>query len=45
LAIKRLLKTDVMSFAVPYALYTEMEANVDGSFIQRHTWQQLRALD
>ncbi|KJS33601.1 MAG: hypothetical protein VR64_02330 [Desulfatitalea sp. BRH_c12] len=45
LAIKRLLKTDVMSFAVPYALYTEMEANVAGSFIQRHTWQQLRALN
>ncbi|MGD2127399.1 MAG: DUF169 domain-containing protein, partial [Desulfobacteraceae bacterium] len=33
LAIKRLLKDDVMSFAVPYALFQEMEENVPGSFL------------
>jgi uncharacterized protein (DUF169 family) len=44
LAIKRILKKDVMSFAAPYTLYLEMEANLAGSFIERNTWRQLRAL-
>jgi hypothetical protein len=44
LSLKRLLKKDLMSFAVPYKLFQEMEANVAGSFIQRHTWGELRKL-
>lgn len=44
LSIKRLLKKDVMSFAAPYQLYREMEANVPDSFLQRHTWRQLRKM-
>ncbi|MCJ8502529.1 DUF169 domain-containing protein [Desulfatitalea alkaliphila] len=44
LALKRILKKDVLSFAVPYRLFQEMEANVAGSFIERNTWRQLRAL-
>lgn len=44
LAIKRLLKKDLMSFAVPYKLFEEMEANLPGSFVERNTWYQLRAL-
>ncbi|MDA8137296.1 MAG: DUF169 domain-containing protein [Desulfobacteraceae bacterium] len=44
LALKRLLKKDFMSFAVPYKLFQEMEANVPDSFIYRHTWQQLRKI-
>jgi len=43
-AIKRLLKDDVMSFAMPWSLFQEMEANVDGSFLQRATWRHLREL-
>jgi uncharacterized protein (DUF169 family) len=44
LALKRLLKRDLMSFAAPYALYLEMERNLSGSFVERHTWRQLRKL-
>jgi uncharacterized protein (DUF169 family) len=42
LSVKKLLKDDVMSFAVPYAIFTEMEANVAGSFLERPTWKHLR---
>jgi len=44
LAIKRLLKKDLMSFAVPYTLFEEMEANLPGSFVERNTWYQLRGI-
>jgi hypothetical protein len=30
-----------MTFAMPFALFEEMEANVAGSFLQRPTWQSL----
>jgi len=43
-AIKRLLKDDVMSFAVPFRLFQEMEENVLGSFLERNTWKDLMAL-
>lgn len=42
--IKRQLKDDVMSFAVPLAMFHEMEANVPGSFLERHTWKELMKL-
>jgi len=43
-ALKRLLKADVMSFAVPFRLFQEMEENVPGSFLERNTWKDLMAL-
>jgi uncharacterized protein (DUF169 family) len=42
--IKRQLKDDVMSFAVPFAMFGEMEANVPGSFLERNTWKELMEL-
>jgi hypothetical protein len=30
-----------MSFAVPLAMFEEMERNVNGSFLERPTWQGL----
>jgi uncharacterized protein (DUF169 family) len=42
--IKRQLKEDVMSFAVPFTMFQEMEANVPGSFLERNTWKELREL-
>jgi uncharacterized protein (DUF169 family) len=42
--LKRLLKDDVLSFAMPLALFREMEANVTGSFLLEDTWAQLKAL-
>lgn len=43
--LKRLLKDDVMSFAVPYKLFCEMEDNVDGSFLERGPWRELTEMD
>lgn len=42
--IKRQLKDDVMSFAVPLSMFHEMEANVPGSFLERNTWKELMEL-
>ena len=42
--IKRQLKEDVMSFTVPFTMFQEMEANVPGSFLNKHTWKELREL-
>lgn len=43
-ALKRQLKDDVVTFAVPYAMFHEMEANVPGSFLERPAWKELRKL-
>lgn len=43
-ALKRILKRDLISFAAPFQLYQEMEANVPGSFLDRNTWQELMEL-
>ncbi len=39
--IRKQLGDNLLSFAMPFALFKEMEANVEGSFLQRHTWQEL----
>lgn len=41
--IRKQLGDHLLSFAMPFALFKEMEANVEGSFLQRHTWQELLA--
>lgn len=38
---KQLGDQNFMTFAVPFSLYEEMEQNVPGSFLERHTWQSL----
>ncbi len=38
---KQLGDPHLMTFAMPFALYAEMEQNVPGSFLERHTWQSL----
>ena len=42
-ARKQLGDPHLMTFAVPLALFEEMEQNVPGSFLERHTWQSLLA--
>jgi uncharacterized protein (DUF169 family) len=42
--VKRQLKGDFMSFAVPFAMFLEMEGNVPGSFLERNTWKELMRL-
>ncbi len=39
--IQKQLGDNLMSFAMPFMLFQEMEANVTGSFLERHTWQEL----
>lgn len=39
--VKKILGGKLMSFAMPLALFEEMEANVEGSFLQRSVWQDL----
>jgi hypothetical protein len=38
---KQLNNPNLMTFAAPFALFEEMEQNVPGSFLERHTWQSL----
>ena len=38
---KQLGDPNFMTFAVPLTLFEEMERNVPGSFLERHTWQSL----
>jgi hypothetical protein len=40
--VRSVLGPHVMSFTAPWPLFQDMEANVDGSFLQRNTWGALR---
>jgi hypothetical protein len=42
--MRRQLKDNVMSFAVPFTLFKEMEENVPGSFLERRSWKELMKL-
>ena len=39
--LRRQLGDHLLSFTVPFTLYEEMENNVTGSFLERHTWREL----
>ncbi len=39
------LGSNVHSFTIPWPLFLEMDQNVDGSFLQRRTWHELRRSD
>ena len=39
--LRRQLGRDVMSFSVTAAMFRRMEANVEGSFLERETWKSL----
>lgn len=38
---KQLANNNLMTFSLPLSLFEEMEQNVAGSFLERHTWQSL----
>lgn len=38
---KQLGDNHLMTFSTPFAFFEEMEQNVPGSFLKRHTWQSL----
>ena len=41
LYLRKQLADNLMTFAVPLAMFEEMERNVEGSFLERPTWQSL----
>ncbi|MDD3816303.1 MAG: DUF169 domain-containing protein [Desulfocapsaceae bacterium] len=41
--LKKQLDRNVLSFAVPWRMFKEMEDNVDGSFLQKETWKDLQS--
>lgn len=43
LYLRRQFDADVMSMALPWKMFLAMEEQVEGSFLQRHTWQALAA--
>ena len=42
--LKRHLKDDVVTVAVPYSMFREMETNISGSFLERNGWKGLKKL-
>lgn len=41
--LKKQLDRNVLSFAVPWRMFEEMEDDVEGSFLQKETWRALQA--
>ncbi len=39
--VQKQLGNNFMSFTIPFAMFREMEDNVEGSFLERPTWQRL----
>jgi hypothetical protein len=39
--VRASLGENILSFTAPWPLYEEMEINVEGSFLQRETWNSL----
>jgi hypothetical protein len=39
--VRRLLGKDVLTLTVPYRMFLEMEANVEGSFLERSLWKSM----
>ena len=40
--VRKLLGAEYLTFAVPWKMFLEMESNVEGSFLERPTWQSLK---
>ena len=39
---RKSLDRETLTFTIPYKLFQEMEANVDGSFLNTHAWKKLQ---
>jgi len=40
--VRNLLGSQFLSFAMPWQMFLEMENNVEGSFLEKHTWLSLK---
>lgn len=43
ISARPVIDADLLSFSVPLAMFREMEANVPGSFLDRHDWEKVAA--
>lgn len=43
ISVRLYMEPDLLAFSMPYALYQEMEANAEGSFLDRHLWKKITA--
>ena len=41
ISVRPRIDADLLSFSVPYVMFNEMEANVPGSFLDKHEWKQI----
>jgi uncharacterized protein (DUF169 family) len=42
ITVRKMFRNDLLSFAMPWKLFREMESNVKGSFLEKRHWQHLR---
>jgi hypothetical protein len=40
--VRKLLGAEYLAFAMPWEMFLEMEGNVEGSFLEKHTWLSLQ---
>lgn len=38
ITVRKIVDKDILSFAIPYKMFLEMESNVKGSFLENHEW-------
>lgn len=43
ISVRHLMPPDMLTLAVPWSMWQEMNDNVPGSFLERHNWQQVAA--
>ena len=41
ISVRKVFAKDILSFTMPYKMFLEMEADVDGSFLQKTEWLQI----
>ena len=41
ITVRNKFAKDLLTFAIPYRMFLEMESNVDGSFLEKHNWLNL----
>jgi len=41
ISVRSVIDADLLSFSVPFNLFNELESNVMGSFLDKHTWKKV----
>lgn len=43
ITVRPMVDSNMMSFAIPYKMFLDMEKNITGSFLEKHLWQRVVA--